>query len=139
MKPMLCKKMKNKNCLLYYKTLKSLFPDIGYRDGKFLRDLKTQIQNYSITHPNCTYEELENMFGKAEDVIFDYIESIGSSTVHRLVRKNAFKKKIFISFIIFIILFYSAYLVYLCSLYKEYSNSMINTKESIIYEGKRNP
>lgn len=35
--------IKNKNCLLYYNTLKSIFPSVGYKESKFLRDLKNQI------------------------------------------------------------------------------------------------
>lgn len=134
-----CKKMKNKNCILYYQTLKSLFPDVGYKEGKFLKDLKLQIQRFALTHPNCSYEELELTFGKAEEVVFDYIESVGTDTIHSMVQKNTFRKRCIIGIVGTIILFYFTYVLYLYNSYKAYTESLPCSVETIIYEGERTP
>lgn len=50
---------------------------MGYKESKFLRDLKNQIIEYSLVKPNCSYEDVEKIFGNAEDVVFEYISSQG--------------------------------------------------------------
>ncbi len=64
-----------KNESLYYKKLRFMFPNIGFREGRFLRDLRMQLNEYSITHPNASYEEICSFYGKPEDVLADYISS----------------------------------------------------------------
>ena len=48
----------NKNCQLFYKRLRTLFPSIGFAEGKFLRDIKMQLRDYSIENPNAEYEDV---------------------------------------------------------------------------------
>ena len=55
--------MKNKYCMQYYKVLKGLFPRLSFWNGKFLRDVKTQLSAFSILHPNATYDDVVDSFG----------------------------------------------------------------------------
>lgn len=127
--------IRNKNCLLYYNTLRSIFPSVGYKEGKFLRDLKDQIIEYSLVKPNCSYTDVEKVFGNAEDVVFEYISSQGCKVIHKKVQKNKIKKRILIFFISLSLMGFIFYTIFLCASYKKYSDSMPETKETIIYEG----
>ena len=131
--------IKNKNCLVYYNTLKSIFPSVGYKESKFLRDLKNQIIEYSLVKPNCSYEDVEKIFGNAEDVVFEYISSQGSKTIHRKVRKNKLRKRICTSLILLVVIEFFLYILFLCASYKRFNEAMPAIKETVIYEGEREP
>lgn len=80
--------MKNKNCLLYYKVLKALFPSSSFRESKFLLDVKKQLIEYSRLHPDCSYEDVTLFFGKPEDILCDYIGDSGSIDLYYQIRKK---------------------------------------------------
>lgn|SRR5699024_3570461 len=73
----------NKNCQLFYKRLRTLFPSIGFAEGKFLRDIKMQLRDYSIENPNAEYEDVVKFFGNPEDVYVDYIRVQGREEVYQ--------------------------------------------------------
>lgn len=131
--------IRNKNCLLYYNTLKSIFPSVGYKEGKFLRDLKDQIIEYSFEKPNCSYNDVEKIFGKAEDVVFEYISSQGCKEIHKKVQKNNLKRRFLFFFILLSLLGFLFYMMFLCASYKRFSNAMPEIKETIIYDGSIQP
>ncbi len=130
--------MKNKNCLLYYKVLKSLFPDVGYAEGKFLRDLKAQIRQYSITHPNCTYEEVENFFGSAQEVAFDFIESKGIDNVYFSVKRTKLLRYIAIGAVVLMLLIFFTNLFFWFSAYINFANDSVYEKVITIEETEVN-
>ena len=72
----------NKNCQLFYKRLRTLFPSIGFAEGKFLRDIKMQLRDYSIENPNAEYEDVVKFFGNPEDVYVDYIRVQGREEIY---------------------------------------------------------
>lgn len=89
----------NKNCQLFYKRLRTLFPSIGFAEGKFLRDIKMQLRDYSIENPNAEYEDVVKFFGNPEDVYVDYIRVQGREEIY-----NRFQVKIWIRYIFYIFL-----------------------------------
>ena len=80
--------MKNENCLLYYKVLKTLFPSSSFRESKFLLDVKKQLIEYSRLHPDCSYEDVTLFFGKPEDILCDYIGDSGSIDLYYQIHKK---------------------------------------------------
>lgn len=72
----------NKNCQLFYKRLRILFPSIGFAEGKFLRDIKMQLRDFSIENPGAEYEDVVEFFGNPEEVYIDYIHSQGKEHVY---------------------------------------------------------
>ncbi len=129
------KRIKNKNCYLYYQALKNIFPEVQYKEAKFLRDLKIQIIEYGLLHPNCTYAEVEEFFGSVQSVISDYVELQGVMTVYESVSKKKLKKNIIIGIIICTTFLSIAYIIFLEASYRKYSDSMPVIKETIIHEG----
>lgn len=126
----------NKNCQLFYKRLRTLFPSIGFAEGKFLRDIKMQLRDYSIENPNAEYEDVVKFFGNPEDVYVDYIRVQGREEVY-----NRFQVKKWVRYIIYILLIISI-IVWIITFYywhKSYSSfneAMPTLKETIIQEGE---
>ena len=67
--------IRNKNCLQYYYIRRGLFPNVGYAEGKFLRDVKMQLRDYSLIHYDCTFEDVIANFGSPEDIVKDYLSN----------------------------------------------------------------
>ena len=84
----------NKNCQLFYKRLRTLFPSIGFAEGKFLRDIKMQLRDYSIENPNAEYEDVVKFFGNPEDVYVDYIRVQGREEVYQKLQTRKYVQRI---------------------------------------------
>ena len=126
----------NKNCQLFYKRLRTLFPSIGFAEGKFLRDIKMQLRDYSIENPNAEYEDVVKFFGNPEEVYVDYIRVQGREEVY-----NRFQVKKWVRYIIYILLIISiivwiiTFFFFLKS-YSSFNEAMPTLKEAIIQEGE---
>src|SRR5699024_2922708 len=126
----------NKNCQLFYKRLRTLFPSIGFAEGKFLRDIKMQLRDYSIENPNAEYEDVVKFFGNPEEVYVDYIRVQGREEVY-----NRFQVKKWVRYIIYILLIISIIVwiitFYYChKSYSSFNEAMPTLKEAIIQEGE---
>lgn len=130
--------MKNKNHILYYNKLKSLFPRIDYREGRFLRDMKKQLKEFSMCHPNCSYQEIEDTFGKVEDVVYDYVQEQGMDTIYESVRNRKKKKVLFIIVVVILILSYTMYSMMLTLSYRTFLENTVKTEEIEINKGEIN-
>ena len=126
----------NKNCQLFYKRLRTLFPSIGFAEGKFLRDIKMQLRDYSIENPNAEYEDVVKFFGNPEDVYVDYIKNQEKG---RIYLKFQLEKRIrnAIGFLVLIALFlWITYFVIWWKGYDVFSNNIPNVKVTTIEEGE---
>ncbi|HJD39452.1 MAG TPA: hypothetical protein H9913_05440 [Candidatus Blautia stercoripullorum] len=126
----------NKNCQLFYKRLRTLFPSIGFAEGKFLRDIKMQLRDYSIENPNAKYEDVVKFFGNPEDVYVDYIKNQEEG---RIYLKFQLKKRIrnAIGFLVLIVLFlWITYFLIWWKGYDIFSNNIPNVKVTTIEEGE---
>ena len=123
------------HCLLYYQKMKTLFPDIEYKEGRFLRDMKMQLREYSALYPDATYEEVEENFGKVEDVVYDYIEASGVNVIYESAQRRRRKKMAFYLFLVAIISSVLAYTAFFYMSYAEFSENQLQTDEIIIEGG----
>lgn len=128
----------NKNCQLFYKRLRTLFPSIGFAEGKFLRDIKMQLRDYSIENPNAEYEDVVKFFGNPEDVYVDYIRVQGREEVYsRFQIKSFIRWTLYmlslISIIICVIFFY-----FWRKSYSSFRDIMPVVAENAIEEGEKN-
>ena len=123
----------NKNCQLFYKRLRTLFPSIGFAEGKFLRDIKMQLRDYSIENPNAEYEDVVKFFGNPEDVYVDYIRVQGREEIY-----NRFQVKRWIRYIAYLLLLIIpiSLIIYLFIFWKGYNVFSINipTVNEIVIE-----
>ena len=96
--------MKSSNYLLYYKQVRSLFPSIGFKEGKFLRELKYHLRDFCLSYPNSTYEDIVEFFGAPEEIIKGYVETEGIQTI---TKRATIRKYIHICvYIIIAVLFF---------------------------------
>lgn len=126
----------NKNCQLFYKRLKILFPSIGFAEGKFLRDIKMQLRDFSIENPGSDYKNVVAFFGNPEEVYVNYIQSQVPEKMYSQLQILKIVKKIlyiipFILSIILLILYF-----YLQESYNSFQDIMPETSETIIEKGE---
>lgn len=115
--------MKNqaiRNAKNYLGVLKTLFPLITIREGRFLRDMRVELMEYCKRHPDVTYEEINEEFGYPEDVLKEYIASQdGNYLLKTLKKKHTWK----ISLTIVITATFICVICFLTVIYKSYSDS----------------
>ena len=126
----------NKNCQLFYKRLRTLFPSIGFAEGKFLRDIKMQLRDYSIENPNAEYEDVVKFFGNPEDVYVDYIRVQGREEVYNRFQIKKWIRCIFYMLIILTVLFGIIFYYVLYQSYYSFNTNMPNIIEFNLEEGK---
>lgn len=115
--------MKNKairDARKYLEILKTLFPLITIREGRFLRDLRIELMEFCKRHPDVTYEEINEEFGYPEDVLKEYIASQnGDYLLKTLKRKHIWKRALLIIIVAALICTMS----FLIVIYKSYTDS----------------
>ena len=77
--------MKNNYCMEYYKILKELFPKLSFSEGKFLKDMKIQLRDYALLHPNATYTDVLDTFGLPEEIVAEFLREQNSAELHNIV------------------------------------------------------
>ena len=77
--------MKPRSYEIFYKRVRSLFPNVGTKEGRFLKELKAHLQDFSLVHPNVTYEEIVDFFGTPEEIMKNYIEAEGIENVSKRI------------------------------------------------------
>ena len=128
----------NKNCQLFYKRLRTLFPSIGFAEGKFLRDIKMQLRDYSIENPNAEYENLVKFFGNPEDVYVDYIRVQGREEVYQKLQTRKYVRRILGVVIIVLLGIWITYSVIWWNGYNIFSKVMPVIERTSIEEGEYN-
>ena len=128
----------NKNCQLFYKRLRTLFPSIGFAEGKFLRDIKMQLRDYSIENPNAEYEDLVKFFGNPEDVYVDYIRVQGREEVYQKLQTRKYVRRILGVVIIVLLGIWITYSVIWWNGYNIFSKVMPVIERTSIEEGEYN-
>lgn len=128
--------MINKNCDTFYRNVKSLFPKVDFKEGRFLRDLRKQVEEYAIKFPTATYEDIEEAFGSPEDIIYDFFSMTGATKIAKSVKKRWIKKLVVIITISILAFLICTYCLLWYISYRKYTDSLIDTKETIIYEGE---
>lgn len=128
--------MKNQNCLLYYRILKALFPSTSFREAKFLLDVKKQLIEYSLLHPNSSYDDITDFFGKPEDILVDYINSFGSANLYQKIRKKNTLRLVLTILVLIALITWIIIFAFWYKSYYDFSNSMPVYNETNIDKGE---
>lgn len=128
----------NKNCQLFYKRLRILFPSVGFSEGKFLRDIKMQLRDFSMENPGAEYEDVVEFFGNPEDVYVNYIQSRGREEIYQKFKARKVVKYCITSIVIFMVIVWIIIYLSWFKGYRSFTNSVPTIKETVIEEGEIN-
>ena len=115
----------NKNCQLFYKRLRILFPSVGFSEGKFLRDIKMQLRDFSMENPGAEYEDVVEFFGNPEDVYVNYIQSRGREEIYQKFKARKVVKYCITSIVIFMVIVWIIIYLSWFKGYRSFTNSVL--------------
>ncbi|MBR2555883.1 MAG: hypothetical protein IKE94_13555 [Aeriscardovia sp.] len=115
-------------CEQYIKRVKTLLPYVGKAEKKYLDNLRLNVEDYCVNESIHSLLELENGFGKPEDIVHEYISSIEiDELIKRLNSRKLIKRIVFCVLIlaVAVAVFFAIYT------YKEYK---IIEESSVFFE-----
>ena len=112
----------NKAANEYYFVVKSMFSKMTFQEGRFLKEFKVGIIEYSLSHPKCTYDELCEEFGTPQEVYFEYMNMYEHEELIHSFRKTRRNKYIVRAIIIILLIFIIGYFTLLLNLQTRYIN-----------------
>lgn len=119
-------RISNKAAQEYYFILKSIFPKVTYEEGRFLKEFKTSLIEFTLAHPHCTYDTLVDEFGSPQDVLHEYLDMHEANTLSQNIKKLNFKKIILRFIIIGLIICLIIYCIFLIYLKDKITEQMPN-------------
>lgn len=106
-------RISNKAAQEYYFILKSIFPKVTVEEGRFLKEFKTSLIEFTLVHPQCTYDTLIEEFGTPQDILHEYLDMHDASTLTHNIKKINFRKFILKAVIVAVIITLIAYCIHL--------------------------
>lgn len=76
----------------YYFILKSIFPKVTVEEGRFLKEFKTSLIEFTLVHPQCTYDTLIEEFGTPQDILHEYLDMHDANKLTHAIKKHNYKK-----------------------------------------------
>lgn len=131
--------MKPNNYKIFYERVRCLFPSIGFKEGRFLKELRFQLRDFSFSHPNSTYEEIVSFFGSPEEIIKNYIESEGIETITKRVTTRKYLRFFIYGVFTFLLLMWITYFFFWVKSYREFVSEIPAYGEVTIEEGVIKP
>lgn len=130
---------KKSNYEIFYQRVRCLFPSIGFKEGKFLRDLNFHLRDFSFSHPNCTYEDIVDFFGAPEEIFINYIESEGIETMSKKFLLRKYLRTFIYITSIFLFFIWVTYFIFWVKSYREFVSVIPAYGEVTIEEGVMKP
>ncbi len=82
----------NKLCKTYIRRVKALFPLMGKSERKYIKNLRTNINDYLVDMPNSNINDLYKEFGSPKDIINSYYSTIDIDNVIKRIRISKYIK-----------------------------------------------
>ena len=86
----------NKLCKTYIRRVKTLFPLMGKSERKYIKILKTNINDYLVDTPNSNINDLYKEFGSPKDIMNSYYSTIDIDNVIKKIRISKYVKTLII-------------------------------------------
>lgn len=107
----------SKPCKQYLKQVQNVVPDSLSNRNEVLNLLKSSLANYTLEHPEHTYNDIIEEFGNPEDIA---ILPLSDSDLLRIHKTRKYNRIIILALIIFLI----AFTVFMTALFIENSRSI---------------
>lgn len=127
--------MKNKDYLLFYQELKTFFPNIGFEEGRFLKDIKLQLRDFSLMNPDCSYKKLTDTFGTPQELYNAYIQSQEVQASYTKSKPKKHMKAFCLCCISILLLIFLVTMLFHYKAYKYFTEHTATNSETIIEEG----
>ena len=86
----------NKLCKTYIRRVKTLFPLMGKSERKYIKILKTNINDYLVDTPNSNINDLYKEFGSPKHIMNSYYSTIDIDNVIKKIRISKYVKTLII-------------------------------------------
>ena len=94
-------KITEKELKQYFKEIKLLLPIYSSAERKFLKALRTSVEEYIEQNPECTIEDIYENFDEPEDAVYNYISALD---YHRLCRAISVRRLLKIALLVLLII-----------------------------------
>ena len=126
---------KNDSCAMYYKVLKGLFPKLSFTEGKFLKDVKLQLRDFGVLHPNATYVEVIDAFGPPEQIVAEFLNNQNPAQLHSQVLLYRHRKTILHGILVTLALMVLGSYIFFFTCYQTFLKLSPTVSETTIYPG----
>ena len=99
-------------------------------------DMKIQLRDYALLHPNATYTDVLDTFGLPEEIVAEFLREQNSAELHNIVLLQRQKRIIFHSILIALALIVLGCFVLFFTAYQEFITYSPTISETIIEEGE---
>ena len=96
----------------YIRTIKTLLPLWGREEKRFLKRLRERITDYIDRNPNCSVDDIFDEFGKPNEIVSGYFDSIDVDTLVKRIRTTRYVKTAIAILIMVVLLVGSAVMVF---------------------------
>lgn len=101
----------NKLCKKYISSVKSLFPILGREERKYIKNLKSEIENFIEDNEITAMEELFQKYGSPNEIISNYYSEMSLDNMLKKINKKRLLKIIVTVFIIILLIVLITYFV----------------------------
>lgn len=84
----------------YFRQVRILFPAIGRKERLFLSKLNSNMSEFIMEHPACSYDEIQKQFGPPEDIIHAYLETLDTNEFCQQIRRRHYLRNAMIILVI---------------------------------------
>ena len=123
---------RNPDVRKYIRRIKQELPAMNREGKQMQRMLRQNVYAYAEEEPDVSYAQLVARFGSPEEIAAAYLSEQNSGTVKEAVRVRKKILTIVLAVAIFIVLLWSAYMVYVYKTIKEIAGGTIVVGEVII-------
>ena len=116
----------------YIKNVKVFFPIVGKAEKKYLRNLKSNLEDYCEEKSVTSLEELYQGFGAPSEVVNTYYSSVDIDYILGQIKRTRIIRNSLVIFVVSVLVALSAYFSYLYSEYRLMQSQMIFLEETFI-------
>lgn len=116
----------------YFKQISFLMPIHRKQERLFLKKLKEEVQDYSNSHPEASYDSLLDHFDEPINVVYNYISSLDQEDLRKSISISKIKRTAVFILIAAIILLFIIRTVFFFDLWVETHNAIVTMEETVI-------
>ena len=110
------------------------FPIYQKKEKRFFSDFCSSVNEFAVSHPNCTKDDLTEHFGYPKDIVIMYYNNMDSDVYFAILKRTRYIKRIFIACIIALAVMLITTFCFLISAKSTYDNATIDHLDTVITE-----